>query len=143
MAAVIVGGMIISLYACFSSGFAAMQATRENLRSTQIMLQRLEAVRLFTWKQVQDTNNYLKPIFTDSYDPLGRTNNTAGTAYTGFVSNSIPADVPGDYRNNMRTITLTVYWTNYSGNKQIVQSRQMETRVARYGMQNYVWGASQ
>ena len=41
----------------------------------------------------------------------------------------------------MRTITVTVYWTNYNGAKPIVHQREMQTRVARNGMQNYIWGA--
>ena len=50
-------------------------------------------------------------------------------------------DLPEAYRTNMRTITVTVYWTNYNGAKAIVHRREMQTRVARNGMQNYIWGA--
>src|SRR5213593_2815579 len=76
VAAFLVGLMTLSIFACFSSGFTIIQSARENLRATQIMLQRVEAVRLFTWNQVLDTTNHLKPTFTEYYDPLGVTNNT-------------------------------------------------------------------
>jgi len=61
----IVGLMAVSLFGCFFSGFAILQRGRENLRATQIMLQRIEAIRLFTWQQVLDTTNYLRPTFVD------------------------------------------------------------------------------
>jgi hypothetical protein len=139
----ILGFVAVALCAGFHAGFYLIQSTRENLRATQIMVQKLEAVRLFTWSQVADTNNYLKFAFTDNYDPLGTTNNTAGAKYTGTVRASVPAagELPEAYRTNMRTITVTLYWTNYNGTKAIMHQREMRTRVARNGMQNYIWGA--
>lgn len=140
MAALVLGLMGFSLFACFSSGFNIVKSSRENLRATQIMLQRIEAIRLFTWNQVLDTTNYLKPTFTDYYDPQSSVTNE-GSIYSGFITSSIPTDLPVAYQSNMRTITITLYWTNYNGTQQVVRSRQVATRVARYGMQNYIWGS--
>src|SRR5439155_12140355 len=92
VAVLIMGLMMFSLFACFSSGFTIIQSARENLRATQILLQRMEAVRLFTWRQTLDTTNYLKPTFVDYYDPQS-SSNSIGTRYQGFVSASIPSDV--------------------------------------------------
>jgi prepilin-type N-terminal cleavage/methylation domain-containing protein len=143
--ATILGFVAATLYAAFAAGFLLIQTTRENLRATQIMMQKMEAVRLFTWSQVNDTNYYLKPLFIEPYDPVSaRTNsNSGGTKYTGFLSAAVPAvgEVPEAYRTNMRTVTVSVYWTNYNGAKRVVQSRTMQTRVARNGMQNYIWGS--
>jgi prepilin-type N-terminal cleavage/methylation domain-containing protein len=143
--AAILGFVAASLYAAFAAGFCLIQSTRENLRATQIMMQKLEAVRLFTWSQVNDTNYYLKPLFIEPYDPVSASTNanSGGTKYTGFLSAAVPAvgEVPEAYRTNMRTVTVSVYWTNYNGAKRIVQSRAMQTRVARNGMQNYIWGS--
>jgi hypothetical protein len=142
VAAGILGFTSTSLYAAFSAGFCLIQTTRENLRATQIMVQKLEAVRLFTWSQVCDTTNYLKSTFTETYNPMGVSDGTKGTSYNGSVSASLPADgeLPEAYRTNMRTITVSLNWTNYNGARPIVHQRQMTTRVARYGMQNYIWG---
>jgi len=142
-AAALLGLVATSLYGAFAAGFCMIQSTRENLRATQIMVQKLEAVRLLTWSQVGDTTNYLKSTFTEVYDPLGVTNTCGGAKYTGYVTASVPAagDLPEAYRMNMRTITVGVYWTNYNGAKPIVHQREMQTRVARNGMQNYIWGA--
>jgi type II secretory pathway pseudopilin PulG len=143
VAGALLGFMATSLFGAFSAGFCVIQSTRENLRATQIMVQKLEAIRLFTWSQVCDTNNYLMPSFVEPYDPLSVTNGCGGANYTGYVSASVPAsgDLPEAYRTNMRTITVTLYWTNYNGAKSIVHKREMQTRVARNGMQNYIWGA--
>ena len=143
VAAGILGFVGASLYAAFAAGFCIIQSTRENLRATQIMVQKLEAVRLFTWSQINDSTNYLKPTFVEAYDPLGTTHNSGGARYTGYLQASLPpaGDLPEAYRTNMRTVTVSLYWTNYSGAKRIVHAREMETRVARNGMQNYVWGS--
>ena len=140
VAAMILGTATLSLFACFTTGFSIVQASRENLRATQIMLQRVEAIRLFNWNQVLDTTNYLKPTFTEYYDPRGATNSSGGTFFQGFVTSNIPTDLPVAYRTNMRTITVTLYWTNYMGKQTSVHTRQIQTRVARYGMENYIFG---
>lgn len=142
VAAGILGFMGTSLYAAFAAGFCLIQSTRENLRATQIMVQKLEAVRLFTWSQVCDSTDYLKSTFTEVYDPVGVNNGTSGAHYTGIVTASVPAvgELPEAYRTNMRTITVSLYWTNSTGASAIVHERKMTTRVARYGMQNYIWG---
>jgi type II secretory pathway pseudopilin PulG len=129
--------MTISLYGGFSAGFAVVQVARENLRATQIILQKMETVRLYNWSQVLNTNNYLKPSFTNYYDPA----NKSGTLYRGFVTTATPGLTGVGYSNDMRRLTVTLYWTNYqhgSTNK-IVRSRQMQTYIARYGMQNYLY----
>jgi hypothetical protein len=142
-ATAILGFVSASLYCGLGASFSVVQTTRENVRATQIMLQKVEAIRLFTWSQLGDTTNYLTTDFTEDYDPLGTTNGTSGVKYRCFVSASTPAvgDVADAYRTNMSTVTVSVYWTNYIGAKSIVHNRSMQTRVARNGMQNYIWGA--
>jgi hypothetical protein len=141
VAAGILGFVATSLYGAFSAAFSMIQSTRENLRATQILVQKTEAIRLFTWSQIADTNNYLKSTFTEAYDPLGSTNNCGGAQYTGYVTATVPVLPGATYAANMRTITVGVFWVTYSGAKAIVHQREMQTRVARNGMQNYIWGA--
>jgi type II secretory pathway pseudopilin PulG len=142
VAVFILGIMVLSLFAGFSSGFAVVQLARENLRATQIMVQKMETVRLLKWTQILDTNNFLQSTFSDYYDPTGTNTQTAGVMYRGFVTTNAVTGVPNDYKDNMRAITVTIYWTNYlthSTTNFIVRTRQMQTFVARYGMQNYVY----
>jgi hypothetical protein len=150
LAEVLVGLLLIavvaiSLFAAFSAGFAVAGLQREDLRATQIMMRKLEGIRLCTWSQLPATIS-----FAESYDPTGVSNNTAGTVYTGTLStNSVLGLIgPTTYANNMRLVTVTVNWTNYSSGtsnssfgKPLARSRTMQTFAARYGMQNYLWGA--
>ena len=134
--------MLVSLYGGFSSGFAVVKLARENLRATQIMMQKMETVRLLKWSQFLDTNNFLQPAFLDYYDPAGTNGNATGATYRGFISTNAAAGLPNDYAANMRTVTVTIFWTNYPqglATNGIVRTRQMQTLVARYGMQNYVY----
>ena len=136
----VLGIMMVSLYGGLSAGFGLVRLARENLRATQIMVQRTEDYRLYGWSQLTNSS-VVAPTFIDYFDPAGKNSQSAGAVYLGVVSNSIPDNVPAAYRNNMRTLTVTVFWTNYPSKPStnlIVHSRQMQTLVARYGMQNYV-----
>jgi len=63
-----------------------------------------------------------------------------GVAYYGTVAASIPTNLPGAYRDKMRVINVNLTWTNTTGRSTTVRTRQWQTYVARFGMQNYVWG---
>src|SRR5712671_5237712 len=93
--------MLISLYGGFSSGFAVVKLARENLRATQILMQKMETVRLLKWSQLLDTNNFLQPAFQDYYDPSGTNANAFGATYRGFVTTNAAVGVSPDYAANM------------------------------------------
>ena len=142
VAVLITSILMSSLYGGFSAGFAVVKLSRENLRATQIMVQKMEAIRLLNWSQVLNTNTYVQSSFTDYYNPSGTNNGTYGVVFTGRVSTNAPSNVPAAYRNNMRAITVTDFSTNYPVKPYtniVVRSRQMQTLVARYGMQNYIY----
>jgi len=140
IAAVIIGTLLVALYASFTAGFAVMKSARENLRATQILVQRAEVIRLYNWTQIRDTSKYLKPNFVEYYDPSGATNGKVGTVYVGTVQTN-SANLPGtSYANNAIAITISVFWTNRIGKTNVTFSRQLQTIVARYGVQNYVFG---
>jgi Tfp pilus assembly protein PilE len=136
----VVGVMLVALYVGFSNGFAVVQATREDLRATQIMSQWMETARLYNWSQI-NSNGYVPATFFDYFDPASPTN-AAGARYTGFlrrITNS--AALPAEYRSNVTELTVTIFWTNRNGNRTTVHSRQMQTYCARSGLQNYVFVA--
>src|SRR5579862_3315196 len=72
--------MAVSLFSALSYGFSNVQADREDLRATQILLQRTEAIRLCTWNQLQNMT------FETTYDPSGASNGNAGTVYYGTIT---------------------------------------------------------
>jgi len=138
VAVIIVSIVFVSLYTAFSCGFASIKLAREDLRATQIMLKRMESVRLYTWSQIQDPDYFPTNTFSEYYDPAGQTNGSGGgIPYTVTVSRTPnPSFTPSAaYSPNLRLITVRVSWA--SGN--VRRQREMCTYVTRYGIQNYVY----
>jgi len=126
--AIMSGGMIGSI----TYGFYVMQMARENQRATQIILERIEAIRLYNWTQVTDPN-FIPATFTDVYDPQGAANEQ-GVVYQGTVAKS---SVPftNSYSANMMQLTLGLTWKT----RNITRTRSLTTYIARDGIQNYVY----
>ena len=138
----IMGIMMISLYAGMSSGFALTRSARENLRATQIMLERMEGLRLYTYNQLV-YSNMIPTTFTTSYYPFATSGQSTGITYkASMVITNANLNPSATYGDRMRAIVVTVYWTNYYGNRMtnmLVRSRTMTTYSARDGVQNYVY----
>jgi len=127
LAAIMVG----ALYACCGFGFRTIEVTREDLKATQVMLSRLEAIRLCAFSQVTNpTNN--PPTFTEYFD----SKNQKGAVYKGTFAATVPAvgAIPAGYRTNMLLVSVGLSWT--SGN--IARYRTYQTYVARDGIEGYV-----
>jgi Tfp pilus assembly protein PilV len=142
VAVLVMGTVLYSLYAGFSYGFAVVQSTRENLRATQIIVKRMENIRLYRWQQIKSAKPVFIPEnFTTYYDPAGQATGSGGPLYSGKVTfANPPVEIPAAYRGNMLLMTVTLNWTNTVGKtKKLVRSREMQTYIARYGMQSYVY----
>jgi prepilin-type N-terminal cleavage/methylation domain-containing protein len=127
--------VVVSLYTGVSSGFALVKLAREDLRATQIMLQRVEALRLYTWSQFTDPGYFSTNNCEAYFDPAGQGNGSGGAVYT--VSTTITTNTPpASYTPDMRRVTVQVSWLSGP----ITRHREMSTYVARYGMQNYIFG---
>ena len=127
--------MLSSLYACLASGIAIERITSEDLRATQILVQRLERVRLCSFDQVTDPD-YNPRTSTESYNPGGAARGTGGAVYSITFTPSVPAvgTLPESYRTNMLLVTVGATWK--SG--EVQRSRSMQTWVARSGIETYV-----
>jgi len=129
----VLGVMIVSLYAGFTSGFAVVRVARENLRATQILEERMEVLRLVKWDDLRA--GFIPTTFTAPFSVNAQTNSTPSDfTYSGTVTitNAI-SDT--SYSDNLRLIQIDLQWT--SGN--VVRERQMTTYVSQYGMQNYIY----
>src|SRR5256885_7710265 len=94
----IVGTTIATLFSGFTSGYFTMQMARENLRATQIMLERVETIRLYSWDQINDPG-YITPAFTAKYDPDAPTGQQ-GLLYNGTIQ-IVDAGVATSYAPDM------------------------------------------
>jgi type II secretory pathway pseudopilin PulG len=135
MGVLVLGFLGISLFSAFTLGFLIIRTSREDLRATQILSEKIEAIRLCTWSELAN----IPTTFTDDYEPSQT--NTGGTVYYGTIASSVPTNLPAAYDNNMRLLTVSVTWTNYLGSTSFVHTRTMQTESAYYGIQNYIWGS--
>src|SRR4051794_15048450 len=77
----VVGVLVVSLYAGFSSGFAMLQLAREETRASQILQQKMEVIRLCTWNEL----SILPAQFQEQFDPLVITNDPHGIIFQGNI----------------------------------------------------------
>lgn len=127
----IIGTCVAALFSGFTTGFFTIKMSRENLRATQILLQKAEAIRLQSWDQITNPTN-IPTVFIDRYDPNSVSN--PGTIYTGsiLITN---CPITSSYTNNMRMVVISVNWQ--TGN--INRNRSYTTYVARNGLQVYIY----
>jgi len=127
----ILGTVVGAVLSGFTSGVFTMKMARENLRATQIMLERMETIRLYSWDQVTAAS-YLSNNFTAYYDP--NATNAPGLTYTGTMVVS-PAPISSSYSNEMKQFTVTLNWKTGT----LPRSRTFSTYISRYGMQDYIF----
>lgn len=141
----IVGVMFLSLYGGITSGFAVVNMARENLRANQIVLEKMETIRLYTWDQI-NTSGFIPLTFTASFYPPLPAEATESSANSGTASQNqslvyygtvaiTNAPVAAAYSDHMRLVVVSLTWTNGG----IARQRQMQTLVSEYGMQNYIY----
>jgi type II secretory pathway pseudopilin PulG len=128
----LVGIVFVALYAGISFGFSIIQLMRENLRATQIIVEKMETIRLCSWDQITSGTN-LPPDFVDYYFPRGLLDKRGITYYgTLTITN---ANTGATYDADMRLVIISLTWTNGG----IKRTRTMSTYVAKNGMQNYLF----
>ena len=130
--AILGGGVVSSI----NYGLFVMRIARENQRATQVMVERLESIRLYNWDQVI-AGNFIPTSFTENYDPSAITNGQGVTYYgTLTVGPAVFSGATPAYSANMREFTVTLQWTNAS---RVPHFRTLSTYVAKNGIQNYVY----
>ena len=78
--------MLIALLAGMSSGYTFTQLAREDLRATQILLEKMEIIRLYSWDQINGSNSFVIPTaFTNTYYPPGL-GSSGGITFNGTLS---------------------------------------------------------
>jgi type II secretory pathway pseudopilin PulG len=128
----ILGLAVLAVYSGITAGISGIRMARENLRATQILIDKLEGIRLYTWSQL-NTPGFVPTSFVEPYDPLA-TNLTSGIRYAGSVQIE-PHPAATSYAADMRVVRVSVQWQ--TGGLQ--RSRQMSTYVSKSGIQNYLY----
>jgi Tfp pilus assembly protein PilV len=123
--------LVLAVYGAISTGITTVRMARENLRATQILVEKMEAIRLYNWEQLDST--FIAPTFVSNYDVKAADTN-AGVLFHGTVSIE-PADVGTSYSDSMKQVTVRLDWKT----GKISRSRELITLVARSGIQNYIY----
>lgn len=130
VAMAIFGITFFSLYGGISMGFSIIGNARENLRATQIMVEKMETIRLYSWSQI-NTANFIPATFTEKYKP---TDGDGGLSYQGTMT--IAAGPSGlTYSADMRQVSISLSWN--SGGR--THTRTMTTYVTKNGLQDYIY----
>jgi type II secretory pathway pseudopilin PulG len=129
MAIALLSVMASGIFGSFRYGFFTLQLTRENQRATQILLEKVETLRLYSWDQINTPNFVPATLPPEYYTPPSQ-----GMVYNGTVT---IANYPigASYAANMRQVTVTLTWTT----GKIPHTRSLTTYVAKDGIQNYVY----
>jgi hypothetical protein len=128
----VVGTVVLGLFSGFTSGFFTMQIARENLRATQILLEKTETIRLYSWDQI-NTPGFIPATFQAYYDPQAAPG-SQGLTYNGSMTIT-NAPVSSSYSNDMKQVTVKLTWKTGKLDRQ----REFTTYIARNGLQTYIY----
>jgi type II secretory pathway pseudopilin PulG len=133
IAIAVLGIMAGGILGSFRYGLFIMQMARENQRATQIMLEKVETIRLYNWTQV-NSNGFIPSTFTDVYDPQAP-EGSQGAIYYGRIIGPTNVSFTSTYSTNLRQVTVAVNWTT----RDVSRSNSVTTYIARDGLQLYVY----
>jgi prepilin-type N-terminal cleavage/methylation domain-containing protein len=136
---------VIASFAILGIAFAALltglawnvstiKFARETVRATQIMEDKLDTIRLYSWDQIT-TPGFITNQFYASFSPSNALSPDAlGVTYTGRIS-IVTAPLSESYNTNMVLITVDLDWPSSPE----VRHARMSTFVSKYGMQGYIY----
>ena len=129
---VLLGIVIAALFGGFSFGFNSIKLSQEEVRADQILVQKLETVRMYQW------TNIINSAFIQTNQPpayYSTSNALHGVTYnvTMSVSPFVPSATPEVYRSTLRQVTATVSWFSEG----MDHTRSMSTLVSSNGLMTY------
>jgi hypothetical protein len=124
--------VIVSFYGALSVGFTTMRLSQENVRADQILMQKMETLRVYHWSQVFNPG-FIPQNFQAPYAQANGTN--FGVIYDGSIMiTNFPVSAANEsYADSLRQITVTLNWT--SGGSQ--HTRSVTSFASQYGIQTY------
>ena len=128
VAVFILATVFVGFYVNLKQGFASVESSRENLGATQVLMQQMETIKLYTWSQI-NSNGFVPTTFTTSMNPntngLSSTHYTANTlVYTGTVTIA-NSSMTESYAGDLVLVTVSVTWRSDVNN--VTNTRQMST----------------
>lgn len=128
----------LALYSGIASGYTTVQFARENLRAMQILVEKMEVIRLYNWDQINEAE-FIPTTFETVYYPSATEKKenspvSHGVTYYGKVTVTDPP-FSANYSSKLKLVTVDLIWTT----GKIKRSRSLSTLVAFDGLQSYVY----
>jgi type II secretory pathway pseudopilin PulG len=130
----LLGLVCMALFSGLCNSTFSVQLARENLRATQIMAEKLDTIRLYSWKQLTNAT-YVKGFDAPLHapDPLSPSQtNSAVYEVEIYVK---PAPITEIYGKDLRLVTVELKWQT----GELQRTRKMSTLVSRYGTYKYIY----
>jgi hypothetical protein len=132
--------VFVTIFSVMQMGLFMTTTSRENVRGTQIMLDKMEGIRLYSPTQLTNSG-FLATAFTNWFcetNNIGLANVQGyGVMYTGAITIA-PVIFATTYSSNMEQITVNVGWVS-GGVGNMAHTRSMSTFYGIKGLYNYVW----
>jgi len=140
MGAAVMSVVFVTIFSIMTVSLFISGNSRENLRATQIMLDKMEGIRLYSPTQLTNTTFLLQSFtnWSSETNNIGMANVQGyGIMYTGTITIA-PVTFSTSYSSNMHQVTVNVGWVS-GGQGNIAHTRSMSTFYANQGLYNYVW----
>jgi Tfp pilus assembly protein PilV len=127
----ILGVTVAALCGGFSFGFNSIKLSQEEVRADQILVQKLESLRVYQFTYVTKAG-FIPTNFTAYYST---SNAIHGVTYNGTMSVTpfVPTASGEAYSNTLREVTATVSWFSEGMN----HTRTMRTLVSTNGIATF------
>ena len=126
-------GLVIGgVYSALVAQNAIVRLNTDNVCATQILTEKMELLRLFSWSQI--TNSAFLPATFSGPFNSGVHSSSSGITYQGTVTVATPSMTEA-YVSNFVLVTVQIAWTNAN----VLRSRSASTLVSQYGLQNSIY----
>jgi Tfp pilus assembly protein PilV len=116
--------VVVGLLGAFSFGFSTIKLSQEDVRASQILLQKLETLRVYDWSKI--TNGYFPTNFVVNYSTNG------GVDYQVTIAID-PLSTAESYSNTLRQVTVSLSWVSTG----VPRQRVVTTLVSQNGIETY------
>jgi hypothetical protein len=124
------GGFFKSIH----TGMQLIQGSREDVRANQILVEKMETLRLYTYDQLT-TPGFIPPTFSVAFQPFTMNGtNSSGFTFNGTITIT-NSPVAATYSDDLRLVTVNLTWTSDDR----VHTRQISTLVGRNALQSYIY----
>ena len=135
----LLGLIFMALYTGLVTTTFSVQLSRENLRATQIMAEKLDTLRLYGWKKIIEEDPFYMqrgvvdvPVYSD--DPSKAGNDATARVFDTEILIE-PAPFTEAYAVDMRMVTVKLTWAT----GKMKRTRSMSTLISKHGLFKYVY----